>query len=399
MKKNETQFHSKANQAQNKLIRLEYIKSNPDAFNKFNFSRNSFIKSKNKTSMNFNIFKNYSMYHNNSKDISNKNNKSFQIENNPFYNKKAVLVNSVQCELNFMKKTPSNNIKNKINLSKTFYMKRNANIINWLNKTQIKTGKTDLSKYKFLFGQKNSQKQLVPKDDYINSSIYSNKINPYSMKTPQNLVVGLDKYKKCFFGQDERNTHLIKDAKENFSIAPIKNLKNVHYKDNIFRRNNYTTIKIKKYTRSYNLIGLLFNLKNSTPIKKIIENKKNIKPIEQEKIFDDNYNAFLKDYSLDGSSKNEIKNINKKISKVINKKLAPLKNKLSMKDKKEIYQYIQRMNKNNDLNRRIKDYKISLELKKLILNRRKNLEDISKSSIINNHILRKKLISEKSNLK
>jgi hypothetical protein len=85
-------------------------------------------------------------------------------------------------------------------------MKRNANIINWLNKTQIKKGKTDLNKYKFLFGQQNNQKQLVQKDDFINSSIYSNKINPYSMKTPQNLVVGLDKYKKCFFGQDERNT-------------------------------------------------------------------------------------------------------------------------------------------------------------------------------------------------
>ena len=148
MKKNETQFDNKANQVQNKLIKLEYIKSNPNAFTKFNSSRNAFLKNKNKTSSNFN--KNFSIYNNNSKDIYNKNDKSLQIENNPFTYKKAVLVNSVQCELNFNKKTTSKNIKNKINLSKTFDKKKNANIINWLNKTQIKKKKTDFSNYKFL---------------------------------------------------------------------------------------------------------------------------------------------------------------------------------------------------------------------------------------------------------
>ena len=375
MKKNESQFDNKANQVQNKLIKLEYIKSNPNAFTKFNSSRNAFLKSKNKTSLNFN--KNFSVYNNNSKDISNKNDKSLQIENNPFPNKKAVLVNSVQCELNFNKKTPSKNIKNKINLSKTFYKKKNANIINWLNKTQIK---------------KNDYKQFFEKDFFMNQSMCSKKINPYLIKSPKSFAISLDKYKKIFFGEDEGNIHSIKEAKENNSIFPINNLKKSFNKKNIFRISNYTTIKIKKYKRSHNLIGLLYNLKDSTPIKKIIENKKSNKPNEQEKLFDDNYNLNLKNSFFELLNKSEIKNINKKSYKVINEKLEPLENKFYINEKKEINQYIQRIKNNNNLNRHMNNYKKFLEFKKFITNRRKNLEDISKSSIISNHILRNKLI-------
>ena len=375
MKKNETQFDNKANQVQNKLIKLEYIKSNPNAFTKFNSSRNAFLKSKNKTSMNFN--KNFSVYNNNSKDISNKNDKSLQIENNPFPNKKAVLVNSVQCELNFNKKTPSKNIKNKINLSKTFYKKKNANIINWLNKTQIK---------------KNDYKQFFEKDFFMNQSMCSKKINPYLIKSPKSFAISLDKYKKIFFGEDEGNIHSIKEAKENNSFFPINNLKKSFNKKNIFRISNYTTIKIKKYKRSHNLIGLLYNLKDSNPIKKIIENKKSNKPNEQEKLFDDNYNLNLKNSFFELLNKSEIKNINQKSYKVINEKLEHLENKFYINEKKEINQYIQRIKNNNNLNRNINNYKKFLEFKKLIANRSKNLEDISKSSIISNHILRNKLI-------
>ena len=375
MKKNESQFDNKANQVQNKLIKLEYIKSNPNAFTKFNSSRNLFLKSKNKTSLNFN--KNFSVYNNNSKDISNKNDKSLQIENNPFPNKKAVLVNSVQCELNFNKKTPSKNIKNKINLSKTFYKKKNANIINWLNKTQIK---------------KNDYKQFFEKDFFMNQSMCSKKINPYLIKSPKSFAISLDKYKKIFFGEDEGNIHSIKEAKENNSIFPINNLKKSFNKKNIFRISNYTTIKNKKYKRSHNLIGLLYNLKDSTQIKKIIENKKSNKPNEQEKLFDDNYNLNLKNSFFELLNKSEIKNINKKSYKVINEKLEPLENKFYINEKKEIYQYIQRIKNNNNLNKHFNNYKKFLEFKKLITNRRKNLEDISKSSILSNHILRNKLI-------
>ena len=373
MKKNESRFDNKANQVQNKLIKLEYIKSNPNAFTKFNSSRNAFLKSKNKTSLNFN--KNFSVYNNNSKDISNKNDKSLQIENNPFPNKKAVLVNSVQCELNFIKKTTSKNIKNKINLSKIFYKKKNGNIINWLNKTQIK---------------KNDYKQFFEKDFF--QSMCSKKINPYLIKYPKSFDVSLDKYKKIFFGEDEGNIHSIKEAKENNSFFPINNLKKSFNKKNIFRISNYTTIKIKKYKRSHNLIGLLYNLKDSTPIKKIIENKKSNKPNEQEKLFDDNYNINLKNSFFDLLNKSEIKNINKKSYKVINEKLEPLENKLYINEKKEINQYIQRIKNNNNLNRHMNNYKKFLEFKKFITNRSKNLEDISKSSIISNHILRNKLI-------
>ena len=390
MKKNETQFDNKANQVQNKLIKLEYIKSNPNAFTKFNSSRNAFLKNKNKTSSNFN--KNFSIYNNNSKDIYNKNDKSLQIENNPFTYKKAVLVNSVQCELNFIKKTPSINIKNKINLSKTFDKKKNANIINWLNKTQIKKKKTDFSNYKFLLEQKYDFKQFFEKDFFMNQSMCSKKLNPYLKKSPKSFAISLDKYKKIFLGEDEGNIRSIKEAKENNSIFPINNLKKSFNKKNIFRKSNYTTIKIKKYQRSYNLIGLLYNLKDSTPIKKIIENKKNNKPNEQEKIFNDNYNLNLKNSFIALLNKSEIKNRNKKSYKVINEKLEPLENKLYINEKKEIYQYIQRIKNNNNLNKHFNNYKKFLEFKKLITNRRKNLEDISKSSIISNHILRNKLI-------
>ena len=375
MKKNESQFDNKANQVQNKLIKLEYIKSNPNAFTKFNSSRNLFLKSKNKTSLNFN--KNFSVYNINSKDISNRNDKSLQIENNPFPNKKAVLVNSVQCELNFNKKTPSKNIKNKINLSKTFYKKKNGNIINWLNKTQIK---------------KNNYKQFFEKDFFMNQSMCSKKLNPYLKKSPKSFAISLDKYKKIFLGEDEGNIRSIKEAKENNSFFPINNLKKSFNKKNIFRISNYTTIKIKKYKRSHNLIGLLYNLKDSTPIKKIIENKKSNKPNEQEKLFDDNYNLNLKNSFFELLNKSEIKNINKKSYKVINEKLEPLENKFYINEKKEINQYIQRIKNNNNFNRHFNNYKKFLEFKKLITNRRKNLEDISKSSIISNHILRNKLI-------
>ena len=62
MKKNETQFYFIKSGMQKNFIKLKYKNSKSDTLSKFNFSRNSFLKIKNKTSSNFNIYKNCILY-------------------------------------------------------------------------------------------------------------------------------------------------------------------------------------------------------------------------------------------------------------------------------------------------------------------------------------------------
>ena len=388
MKKNEAQSYSNSNQPENNFIMFQYIKSNPNAFTKINFSRNALLKSKNKTSMNFYSGKNYNISKNNSKDVSNKNEESFKIENNSISNKKTVFVNFVQCKLNFLRRISAKDLKHNINLSKTLDMKKNSNIINLLNKTQIKNRKTDISKYKFLLGQKNNYKQLYQKDDFSFLSHYYKKINPYLIKSSKRFNIDFDKFKILFFRQKEKSKLSYKDVKENLSIFSYKNFKN-NKKNNIFRKSNYTTIKIKKSNTPNNLKktnGLLNNFKDTNLNKVNKEGKNHNESIEQEKIIiNNNLNEYLKDVSSSDSnkSKSEAKNENLKNHKFIIKKLKPLKNKLSLKETNKIYKYMQRMKKTYDLNMVINN-------KKFIPNKRINLEDINKDIIILNPVSRKK---------
>ena len=387
MKKNEAQSYSNSNQPENNFIMFQYIKSNPNAFTKINFSRNAFLKSKNKTSMNFYSGKNNSISKNNSKDVSNKNEESFKIENNSISNKKTVFVNFVQCKLNFLRRISAKELKHNINLSKTLDMKKNSNIINLLNKTQIKSRKTDISKYKFLLGQKNNYKQLYQQDDFSFLSHYYKKINPYLIKSSKRFNIDFDKFKKLFFRQKEKSKLSYKDVKENLSIFSYKNFKN-NKKNNIFRKSNYTTIKIKKSNTPNNLKktnGLLNNFKDTNLNKVNKEGKNHNESIEQEKIINNNFNEYLKDVSSSDSnkSKSEAKNENLKNHKYLIKKVKPLKNKLSFKETNKIYKYMQRMKKTYDLNMVINN-------KKFIPNKRINLEDINKDIIILNPVSRKK---------
>ena len=223
MKKNEAQSYHNSNQPESNFIMFQYIKSKPNAFTKINFSRNAFPKSKNKTSMNFYLHKKYGISNNNSKDISNKNEESLKIQNNSISNKKTVIVNSVQYKLNFLRRISAKDVKHNINLSKTLDMKKNVNIINLLNKTQIKNRKTDISKYKFLLGQQNNYKQLYQQDDFSFLSHYYKKINPYLIKSSKRFSIDLDKFKKLYFRQEEKGKLSFKDVRENLSIFSYKN--------------------------------------------------------------------------------------------------------------------------------------------------------------------------------
>ena len=84
----------------------------------------------------------------------------------------------------------------------------------------------------------------------------------------------------------------------------------------------------------------------------------------------------------------------KKNEQVLNKSIKPINNKLLSNDKSEIFQNIKKLNNYYYSNIIIKNNKKLFELKKLNSNRKKNMDDfsksISKSIIIENSTSRKK---------
>ena len=418
MKKNEAQFYSNINQMQNNFKKLVYINSKINTMTKFNFSRNPLYKRKNKTSSNFNLYKYSQRSDNNSKDISNKNEEIYKNNINSISHRKTILIKSVQNENNLLRSSSAKDIKSTVYSSKTCDEKINSNKeINWFNKTQIKERKTHFIKYKFLLEQKNYFKRLFQQEDFGFLSNSSKKINLYLRKNKRYLF-DEEKLKKNCSEKDLKDNSL-KNGNDNFSISSIKDIKNNNKTKNIFRINNYSSIKIKKYSvpnisKKPNIF--LFDFKDNIRSKKnnLIEELKEIKkninhqeqrenknkehkePNEQEKIIDDNYNEYLKGISSSETNncKIEEKNFTIKKPNVLNKRLKPLNNNLSIKENSEIYQYIKRLNKYNYSSIIIKNNKKLHELKKLILERRKSLDDfsknINKSIVIENHFFRKK---------
>ena len=125
------------------------------------------------------------------------------------------------------------------------------------------------------------------------------------------------------------------------------------------------------------------------------ENKELDKSPEKEKIIYDNYNKYINNISSSESNKsqNAIKNINinNKSHRVLVISLRSLKNKLFLNDRNKMNQYGKRINNNNS-SIMINNNKKFLKLKNIISNRKK--EDINKSIIIGNAVLRKKIISK-----
>ena len=422
MKKNEAQFFSDTSLKENNLRELKYRKSKTNTVEKYNFSSDSFLKNKNKTTSNFNLYRNSLIMKNNSKDISNKKKELIKSFFNSISIRKTELLNSSQIDINFLRRILSNNIKNKSN---SYDIQNSTSIINLLNKAQIKKIKADFIKYKFLLGQKNYYKRLFEQDDFSFSTYYSRKINPYASKNPKRFYINIDKLKKVFLRQDKQNINEIKDLSENLSISLPKNFNNTHSKKNNFKINNCTSIKIKKYN-SPNILKfsneLLIEDKNIIRSKNnIIEkSKENIKNKNQkenkeykeintskkpEKIIDEHYEEYLKGISSTDryKSKSETKNANKKNPRFLIKNLKSLKKETSLSDKSELSQYKNRLNKYNYSNVIIKNNKKLLELKKIISNRRKKLDDnnknISKSMVIETLVFGKKIALAKGTLK
>ena len=407
MKKNEMEFFKKTNRMQNIFGEIKYRKSKTNTVEKYNFSRDSFLKYKNKTTSNFNLYKNSLISNNSSKDISNKNEELIKSDINSIFNKKSELIN----------------IKHKINSSKSCYNKNKSNISNLFNKTQIKKKKIDFIKYKFLLGQKNYYKSFLQHDNFNFSSYYSKKINPYVSKNPKIFYIDIDKLNKLYLWKDKKNIYSIKDLGDNLFISLSKHFNNNQNRKNVSKINNCINIKIKKYN-SINTLKFpneslfedkdIIRSKNNNIIEKSIRNKNiknqqihfkqedNNKPKNNNDIIDDNYKEYLKDITSAESnkSKSERKNINRKNPKLMIKNLKQIKFEIPLNDKNEIFQYKKRLNKYNYSNMLIKNNKKLFEFKKFISNRKKSLDDInrsiSKSIIIENLVFGKKIMLDKS---
>ena len=401
------EFFKKTNRMQNIFGEIKYRKSKTNTVEKYNFSRDSFLKYKNKTTSNFNLYKNSLISNNSSKDISNKNEELIKSDINSIFNKKSELIN----------------IKHKINSSKSCYNKNKSNISNLFNKTQIKKKKIDFIKYKFLLGQKNYYKSFLQHDNFNFSSYYSKKINPYVSKNPKIFYIDIDKLNKLYLWKDKKNIYSIKDLGDNLFISLSKHFNNNQNRKNVSKINNCINIKIKKYN-SINTLKFpneslfedknIIRSKNNNIIEKCIRNKNiknqqihfkqedNNKPKNNNDIIDDNYKEYLKDITSAESnkSKTERKNINRKNPKLMINNLKQIKFEIPLNDKNEIFQYKKRLNKYNYSNMLIKNNKKLFEFKKFISNRKKSLDDInrsiSKSMIIENLVFGKKIMLDKS---
>ena len=374
MEKNEMQIYSIINRMKNNLIKSKNLKSKINSISKLNNSRNLIPINKNESSSNFSIFKNFIVSHSISKDISNKKEELFKNDIDSITERKTDLLNFVQFDKNYLRRI----------LSKKNYKaneeKNNPNLLSWLNIEQNKERKIDFINYQFLLGQKKYFKRLFQHYDFQFSTCDSKGVNPYIYKDSKKYINEYSSFsgsapilpnlKKKIFETDEINIQLMKDGSENFSNSSLKNINNIKNKKYIYKINNPTNIKIKKYNAP--------DLKQLKELLFEYSKRKNNNIIGKEKIIDDNYNEYLKSISSSDSEKkkNKENNISKKNNKV---KIKKLKNKILLYDKADIYHNIKRININNNSNIIIQNNKLS-KFKKLISNRNKNnLEFINKS--------------------
>ena len=382
MEENENQIFSKINRTQKNLIKLSNKRLNIYSISKYNYSRNSFPKYIKQISSNFSIFKNILISNNISQDIPTKNEELISSDINSASNKKTKLVNSVQFDESYLRKI----------LYKTCGMNSNINIL------RNKKRKYDFIKYKFLLGQKNYFKRLFQNFDFGLSLYDSKSVNP-SLKKELKKYNDESGTKKIYLKQDDINIPSTKDGSEDISINSCKNANNNQNNNKIiFKRNNYTDIKIKKYILP-NIIKqqndfLLENNKNTNKSNNLFEKCKEHK--KQEKIIYDNYNEYLKSISLSESNESltEVKRKIKKNNTPRIKNLQSLIKKLSLYNKEDIYHNIKRINKNRNSSI-ILGNSNNFEFDKFIINRRKALLNIGKNDVIKNPVIRKRIVLKK----
>ena len=102
MEKVENLLYNNLKSLENNFIRLINNNSKENTSTKFRFSRNLFLKNKNKTSSNFNIYKNPNPSDYNSIDTPNKKEELFKSDINSINSKKTIFENSFQFEQNFL---------------------------------------------------------------------------------------------------------------------------------------------------------------------------------------------------------------------------------------------------------------------------------------------------------
>ena len=137
MEKIENLFYNNLISLENNLIKLINNNSKENTSTKFHFSRNLLLKNKNKTSSNFNIYKNPNLSDYNFIDTPNKKEELFKSDINQINNKKTVFENSFQFEQNFMRKKNYKNNTSEIFSAKSCDKKIYPKIINRLNLSQI----------------------------------------------------------------------------------------------------------------------------------------------------------------------------------------------------------------------------------------------------------------------
>lgn len=388
---NERQIYSNINRMKNSLIKLQNIKPQMGNHSKCNFSRNLFFKDKDKSSSYFKIYKNSNSSINNSKNIPDNLDKNGKLFKNdiPNSDRKIDLINYVKFDINYLRKISLENFKKKVFLSEMYKMKPKENDLSCLYMPQNRIRKINFFRNKFLMGQKNYFEKIFGHYDFQFSSYIRKRINLSFRKDTKNNYEN-DKLKNNLYEQGEQNMNSFRDLSENFSWSSFRKTKNHYDKKDIFKLNNYIRIKIKKHKTQNN------SQKSNELLDENIEDKEN-NLINKEKIIDENYNEYLKDISSSESNKSKSKsgskNKNKKCRKV---KIKNLKNKILLFNKAEIYRNSNGINKNKNSYKIIENNSKFFGLNKIMINRPKINDDISKSIDLENPILRKKINLEKS---
>ena len=191
----------------------------------------------------------------------------------------------------------------------------------------------------------------------------------------------------------------VKEVKENISI---KNMKRIFPKTKNIKKNNYTSIKIKKFNNSsiFSCAPNKLNPQNNLAFEYNIRSIKNIlfeksKEIEEynklkdkHKIIDDNYNEYLD--RIPPSDSKRIINKRRQMNIILrnknnNKKLIIPKSIIIFNDKNDVNKNFRKKYRNNNSDLNI-NYNNSFDCKKLISNKKKFVEDISKNIIIGNRV-------------
>lgn len=370
MQKNEKKFYSIIIEKKNNLQKLNNRKSTKNDIPKFrNSSRNKIINLQGNTSSRFNLYKNYILSINDSKESLVGKEKLFSNFFNLTSNKKNNFINSVQLNINHLRNISTKNIKSK---SKIFTLltndkDNNPNILHSLIKTPFIKKKFDFIKNKFLLGQKNYFKRFNFRPSFTSKRIY-----PYLNKKPQKSYEEDKKLKKYFFEPDDINAQTMKEIKDNISIPSIKNMKTIYPRNIIFKKNKFTSIKIKKFNFPSILeksSKLVFEYKNLPD-----KSKKNEENNKSRKNIDENNNQYLNEISSSESNNSEkkMKHIYKIMKPKYNiKNLNILKGKILSYDKEDIYKR-QKIIDNNNTNININNNN-TFNFKKIFLSEKKLL--------------------------